>query len=177
MRKESELSKHKVVDLGDQPAAPQVLLVSKDRQTTYNGLPITVTETNAFRVDGIETDSFELVSGYRNGSAVVRFSPDHSFLLVDASYLEVYTVAEAREVARQDIADWVRTAKDQAQVYKAASEGTITPPLHVHETAQPEDPGAELEERWPNPPFKPESKPFDSEKWLDDMDFGDEGAK
>lgn len=171
MKSESQLTKHNFLDLADQPAAESVLLLTIS--TMVSGSPFSYQAP--FRVDRVEDDeNTAVVTAYRGEQEVVRFSPDHSYLVVNADYLETYTVAEARESARQDIVDRVHVAKDQMRVYEAAKEGTDlqqrypAPPLFTHESTQPED-GPSLD----NPP-----RPFDPDKWLDEqMGWGDGEAK
>ncbi len=171
MKPEAQLTKYNFVDLADQPTAGSVLLLTISSMS--GGTPVSY--QTAFRVDRVEVDeNMSVVSAYRGEREVVRFSADHSYMVVGAAYLETYTVAEAREAARQDIVDRVHTAKDQRRVYEAATEGTDleqrypAPPLFTHETTQPED-GPDSEET---------PKPFDPDKWIDgEMGWGDGEAK
>jgi hypothetical protein len=170
MRKEAEMTKHNFVDLADQPAAPQVLLVTVNH--TYNGA--TTSHQAAFRVDEVTQDPDTLDTiGVRAGKTVVAFSQDFPWMLVDSVYLETYTVAEAREAVRQDIVDRVHVAKDQQRIYEAAQGGQSLPDLYTHETLQPES----------GPESQPDSdekrgpkKPFDINKWFSGQ-FGDEETK
>ncbi len=158
LRAETEMTKFSFTDLADQPKAPKVLILTFGSGSTQYQVP--------FHVDEIEDDGdTAVVTAKRAGREVVCFSPDHSYVVVDASYLELCTIGAAREVARRDIVDRAHTAKDQRAVYVQAMEGDSStlpeppapkpaPPLHIHETLVPEEP-------------KDETKPsFDYEKWF-----------
>lgn len=88
MRHIADQTVFSIVDLGDQPLTPSVLVVQ-----TIMGLV-------SVSVDEVEYDK-QSVAGYRNNEVVIEFSAHQPWVLLDRSLVECYSKEEATEHDRK----------------------------------------------------------------------------